>query len=330
MHQPSPDLDRRQTLQALSLLGAASLIGTSRAETPLEGGTLKIVVPYPAGGTSDRAARLLGDALAPRLGVPVIIENHVGAGGRLAAQQLWRDGSGQNQLLLANPATMLVAPLVFKDVGYDPDKDYRAVSQITRYSFGLAVGAGVPVREFAHLRAWMTANQDKVAAGVPATGSLPHFFALMLGEQLGLNLPIVGYRGSAPLLNDLMGGHVPVAVDTLDALEPLHKTGKLRILAVSSDERAASLPTVPTFRDVGLKLSALGWNVLYAPASMPAARAQRIGTAITAAMAQKELQARFAAADMEPVSSTAEQTRRMLTAYAAQWTPVVRKSGFQP
>src|SRR5450830_35570 len=307
MHKPSPTLDRRQTLQALSLLGAAGLIGAARAEAPLEGGTLKIVVPYPAGGTSDRAARLLGDALAPRLGVPVIVENHVGAGGRLAAQQLWRDSSGQNQLLLANPATMLVAPLVFKDVGYDPDKDYRPVSQITRYAFGLAV-----------------------AAGVPATGSLPHFFALMLGEQLGLSLPIVGYRGSAPLLNDLMGGHVPVAVDTLDALEPLHKTGKLRILAVSSEERAASLPTVPTFRDVGLKLSALGWNVLYAPANLPAARAQRIAAAVTAAMAQKDLQARFAAADMEPVSSTAEQTRRMLTAYAAQWTPVVRKSGFQP
>lgn len=218
------------------------------AAVPLEGGILKVVVPYAAGGASDRAARLLADALGPRLAVPVVVENRVGAGGRLAVQQLHRDSSGQNQVVLANPATMLVAPLVFKDNGYDPDKDYVALSQITSYQFGLAVSTAVPVKEFAHLHAWMLANQDKLAAGVPATGSLPHFFALMLAEKLSLQLPVVGYRGSAPLLNDLMGGHVPIAVDTLDALEPLHKAGKLRILAVSGEQRSPRCRWCPPSR----------------------------------------------------------------------------------
>ncbi|MGJ7493724.1 tripartite tricarboxylate transporter substrate-binding protein [Variovorax sp. RT4R15] len=321
-------ITRRQALAAAALLGVGATAGAQTAA--LEGGTLKIVVPYPAGGTSDRAARLLGDAIAPKLGVTVIVENRVGAGGRLAAQQVHKDTSGQNLVLLANPATMLVAPLVFKDAGYDPDKDYVPLSQVTSYDFGIAVGPAVPVREFGHLRAWMQTNQDKIAAGVPATGSLPHFFALMLGDKMKLSMPVVGYKGSAPLMNDLMGGHVPIAFDSLDALEPLAKAGKVRILAVSGVRRAASLPDVPTFKEAGLDLSASGWNVVYAAQSLPAARQRAIATAVQQAMADPALQARFRAAEMVPVSSSSAQTVAMLAAYKAQWAPVVKKSGFQP
>ncbi|MDM0055851.1 tripartite tricarboxylate transporter substrate-binding protein [Variovorax fucosicus] len=321
-------ITRRQALAAAALLGVGATASAQPAA--LEGGTLKIVVPYPAGGTSDRAARLLGDAIAPKLGVTVIVENRVGAGGRLAAQQVHKDTSGQNLVLLANPATMLVAPLVFKDAGYDPDKDYVALSQVTSYDFGIAVGPAVPVREFGHLRAWMQTNQDKIAAGVPATGSLPHFFALMLGDKMKLSMPVVGYKGSAPLMNDLMGGHVPIAFDSLDALEPLAKGGKVRILAVSGVRRAASLPDVPTFKEAGLDLSASGWNVVYAAQSMPAARQRAIATAVQQAMADPALQARFRSAEMVPVSSSSAQTVAMLAAYKAQWAPVVKKSGFQP
>ncbi|MDB5826853.1 MAG: uncharacterized protein JWQ73_1073 [Variovorax sp.] len=315
-------------ITAAGLLGA---VGPAIAQpAALEGGTLHLVVPYPAGGTSDRAARLLADSIAPKLGVSVIVENRIGAGGRLAAQQVYKDSSGQNLVLLANPATMLIAPLVFKDNGYEPDKDYVALSQVTSYDFGIAVSAAVPVREFGHLRAWMQANQEKVSAGVPATGSLPHFFALMLGDKMKITMPVIGYRGSAPLMNDLMGGHVPIAFDTIDAMEPLQKTGKLRVLAVSGDRRSPTLPDVPTFKEAGLDLSASGWNVLYAPAHMAAARQRVIGAAVQQAMADKALQAKFIAADMVPVASTPAQTTAMLAAYKKQWAPVVVKSGFQP
>src|SRR5690606_38633309 len=147
--------------------------------------------------------------------------NRPGAGGRLAAQQVKNEGAS-NTLILANPAVMVVAPLVFKDAGYDPEKDFVPVSQVTDYEFAVAVGEAVPVREFAHLLAWMKANPEKTAIAVPATGSLPHFFALMLGEQTGVAAPVIGYRGSASVITDLIGGHVPMAVDTLDTLEPQH------------------------------------------------------------------------------------------------------------
>jgi len=315
----------------LALIAGALLAAMGGASAQaLEGGLLKIVVPYPPGGSSDRAARLVAEALQPRLGVTVIVENRAGAGGRLAAQQLRREPAESNVLMLGNPAMMVVAPLVYKDAGYDADKDFVPVAQITSYDFGLAVASAVPVREFRHLVAWLTANPDKANLGVPATGSLPHFFALMVTEKVGMAPLVVGYKGSAPLLNDLMGGHVPVAVDTLDTLEPQHEGGKLRILAVSSEKRSVTLPNVPTFKESGFDLSARGWNVLYAPAAMPAAKVKRLAAEIKTVMADPQLRAKFTAAKMEPVSSGAEQTSAMLKSYKTQWTPVIQKSGFNP
>lgn len=291
---------------------------------------LTIVVPYPPGGSSDRAARLLAEALQARLGETVIVENRVGAGGRLAAQQLKREGATSNTLMLANPAIMVVAPLVFKDTNYDPERDFQPVAQVTRYEFAVAVGPAVPVREFRHLLAWMKANPDKANLGVPATGSLPHFFGLMLGEKSGVKAPVVGYKGSAPLLQDLIGGHVPVALDTLDTLQPQHEGGKLRVLATSGARRSTELPDVPTFKEIGFDLVADGWNVLYAPASMPPERVARLSAAIARTMSDPALQSRFVAAKMVPVAADARATARMLAGYRAQWAPVVQRSGYQP
>lgn len=296
---------------------------------PLEGGPLRIVVPYAPGGSSDRAARLIADGLSARVGAPVIVENRTGAGGRLAAQQARNEGAA-NVLILANPAIMVVAPLVFKDAGYDAEKDYVPVSHVTNYEFAVAVGKAVPVRQFTELLGWMKANPEKTSFGVPATGSLPHFFALMMGQKTGVTAQVIGYRGSGPLLNDLMGGHVPLAVDTLDTLEPQHSGGKIRILAVSGPKRSAALPDVPTFREIGIDLTATGWNVLFAPASMPVDKVHRLSAAVADTMRDRALQAKFTAAKMEPVSASAEQTAAMLKTYRAQWAPVVQRSGYEP
>ena len=319
---------RRQAVAGMAAWAAAAA-GHAQGPADIEGGTLRIVVPYPPGGGPDRAARLLADAQQPLLGATVIVENRVGAGGRLAVQQVHREPAARNVLLLANPAPMLVAPLLVKEDGYDVARDYRALSEVTRYAFGVAVGPAVPVKAFGPLRGWMQANRDKITVGVPATGSLPHFFALMLAQQLGIDMPVAGYRGSAPLANDLMGGHVPLAVDTIDALEPLHKAGKLRILANSAERRSATLADVPTFKEVGLKLSAVGWNVLYAPTAMPPERAARIGDAVHRALADPAVRSRFATAELEVIGSTPADTQKMLAGYTAQWTPVIRASGIR-
>lgn len=291
---------------------------------------LRIVVGYAPGGSSDRVARIVADKLQAKLGSPVIVENRTGAGGRLSAQAVKSAPANQPALLLANPAVMLVAPLVFPDAGYDAERDFRPVSHVNSYEFGVAVSAAVPVRELPHLIAWLRANPDKANFGVPATGSLPHFFGLMVGDAAKVSAEVVGYRGSAPLLNDLIGGQVPVAFDTFDTLLPQHEAGKVRILAVSSAKRSPLDPKIPTFKEGGLDLAATGWNTFFAPMSMPKAQAERLAGLIHEVMKDPDTRRKFEAAKMEPVASTMVQTEAMLKAYRAQWAPVVQRSGFKP
>jgi tripartite-type tricarboxylate transporter receptor subunit TctC len=317
-------------LAGMIALAATATLTTSLAFAQSPDGPLRIVVGYAPGGATDRVARIVGDKLQARLGVPVVVDNKPGAGGRLAAQQVKATPAGQNVLMLANPAVMVVAPLVFKDNGYDPERDFVPVSHVNDYEFALSVSTAVPVRELPHLLAWMRANPDKANVGVPATGSLPHFFGLMVGEKAKVQTQVVGYRGSAPLLTDLIGGQVPIAVDTRDVVIPQHQAGKVRILAMSGAKRSPFAPEVPTFKEAGLDLVALGWNAFFAPATMPREKVARFSQAIREVMQDPDTTRRFKDALMTPVASTQEQTAAMLKAYRAQWAPVVQKSGYQP
>lgn len=318
----------RRTLAAVL---AAFAFG-AQAESPIvaSDGMIHIVVGYPPGGASDRVARIIGEKLQAKLGMPVVVENKTGAGGRLAAQLVKAAPAGQIHLMLANPAVMVVAPLVFKDNGYDPDRDFVPVSEVQNYEFALAVGASVPARDLSELLTWLRANPEKSNFGVPATGSLPHFFGLMMGDKAGVQSQIIGYRGSAPLLNDLIGAQVPVAFDTLDSVWPQHEAGKIRILAISGDKRSPFAPSIPTFREAGLDLVATGWSTFFAPVSLPRDKVERLSQVILEVMQDPDTQRKFAAAKLTPVASNLAQTQARLAAFRAQWAPVVQRSGFQP
>ena len=313
-------------LAAVVTLAAAPVIALAQ---PLDG-PLHIVVGYPPGGATDRVARIVGDKLQAKLGVSVIVENKPGAGGRLAAQQVKSTPENQNVIMVANPAVMVIAPLVFNDTMYDPERDFVPVSHVNDYEFALSVSAAVPVRELSHLLAWMRANPQQANFGVPATGSLPHFFALMIGDKARVRAEVVGYRGSGPLITDLISGQVPIAIDTFDVVVPQHDAGKLRILAMSGATRSPYAPSVPTFKEAGLDLVATGWNAFFAPASMPPAKVARLAQAIREVMQDPDTVRKFNDARMTPVASTQAQTAAMLKAFRAQWAPVVRKSGYHP
>lgn len=318
---------RRHFLTRSALLAAAPL---GAAPALAQDATLRVVVGYPPGGSSDRVARIVADKLQAALGSPVIVENKVGAGGRVSAQYVKAAPASQPMLLLANPAVMVVSPMVVADVGYDPARDFVPLSEVNSYVFGVAVSSAVPVKELQHLLAWLRANPQQANIGVPATGSLPHFFALMLGQQAQVTAEAVGYKGSAPLLTDLMGGQIPVAVDTLDVLLPQHEAGKLRLLAVSSEQRHPLAPQVPTLKEGGVALSAAGWNSFFAPRSMPQAQADRYAALIQKIMQEPDVARQFKASNLDPVVATAAQTRQRLAAYRQQWEPVIRASGYKP
>lgn len=308
-------------------LMALAMILTGAPAVAQSADTLRLVVPYPAGGGSDRAARLIGERLRTRLGVPVVVENLTGAGGRVAMQQVSKMPADANVLVLVNPALMVVAPLVYKNIGYDPEADFQPVSEVSAYEMAIAVGAAVPVREFSHLMAWLRANPDKATFGVPATGSLPHFFALMVADKAKAKVQVVGYRGSAPLTTDLVGGHVPASIDSFESLEPLHTGGKIKILATSGAQRA--IPGVPTFKEAGIDLTAKGWNTFYAKSTMSADKVKRYGDAIKAVMSEQDLRDQFVAQKVEPVSASVDESRASVRAFKAQWEPAIKASGLK-
>lgn len=312
---------------AFAAFAAVAAAPACAQSAPLDG-ALTIVVGYPPGGSSDRIARLVADRLKDRLGVTVVVENKTGAGGRIAAQGLHALAARQNVLMLANPAVMVVAPLVYAEPGYDARRDFKPVSLVSRYKFALAVPASSSIRDVAGLRQWLQEHPRQFTVGVPATGSLPHFFALMLGREIGQEPEVVGYRGSAPLISELIGGILPQAVDTLDTLLPQHRAGKIRILATSGDARDADLADVPTFREAGVNLAADGWNAFFASSSMAPAKAERLGADIAALMREPAMQQAVRESYLEPVSADVAATSGELDAYRKQWEPVVRASGF--
>ena len=313
---------KRLMLAALLSTSLLSITGVQAQDN-----NLRLIVPYPPGGSTDLAARIVANELQTRLGSNVVVENMVGAGGRLAMQNIKRMPADANVLVIANPALITVAPLVFKSTGYDPDADFQALSQVSIYEFGVAVGTAVPVREFPHMMAWIKANPEKANIGVPASGSLPHFFALMVNKATNTNSPVIGYKGSAPLNTDLMGGHVPVAIDTVDTMLPLHLAGKIKILGTSGEKR--SVPTIPTLKESGFNIAATGWNVIFAKSSMPADKAARIAKEVAAIMQMPAVRDKFINAKAEPISSTQQQTKDMLSKFKAQWQPVIQQSGLK-
>lgn len=320
----------------MKLLVAAALCGmmlgvvpAAQAQTPASfNEPITLVVPYAPGGASDRAARIVSDGLSSQFGATVIVENRTGAGGRIAANYVKTTDPDKNVLLLGNPAIMVVAPLVFKDLAYDPAKDYQPVAMATQYGFGIAVSAQSDIKSLDDLVAWAKANPGKFNVAVPATGSLPHFFGLMLADKIGVKAEIVGYRGSAPAITDLIGGMVPVAIDTLDALTQHHDGGRIRVLATSGKEREQSLPKVPTFSEQGVDLVSSGWNTFFASSAMPAAKVKVLGDMIKAVTGNSDIQKTLLAGNLVPVVANAAESAQRVDQFRAQWEPVVKASNY--
>ena len=309
----------------LAALTLASAIFGAQAQT-MEGGPLHLVVGYAAGGPTDRVARIVGDKLGAKLGVPVVVDNKPGAGGRLAAQQVKATPAGQNVLMVANPAVMIVAPLVFKDNNYDAERDFVPVSHVNDYEFALAVSTAVPVRELSHLLAWMRANPEKANFGVPATGSLPHFFGLMMGEKAKVEAQVIGYRGSGPLLTDLVGGQVPIAFDTFDVDIPQHQAGKIRILAMSGAKRSPFAPDVPTFKEVGLEpVNRMAYYGILGPKGLPKEVVDKISAGVRKSVEDPAVRKRIEDTGSLVVANTPEQFAAQIKAELEIYKQVVAK-----
>ena len=290
---------------------------------------VRVLVGFPPGGGADLIARLAADKAREALGVAVVVENRPGAGGQIAAEAL-KNAAPDGKTLMASPvAVTVIAPLTHRKLAYDPEKDFAAVSLAVNFQLAFTVGPATPATTLAEYVAWVKGDSRRGSFGVPAAGSLPHFFGLLLGRAIGTELVHIPYKGGAPLLNDLIGGQIPAGVDVLSEAIPQHRAGKVRILASSGAKRSAIANEIPTFTELGYpQIQGDGWFAFHAPAKTPAATIERLSAAFGGAIRAPDVTERLAKIGFEPVGSTAAELARRMAEDRARWAPVVKASGF--
>jgi tripartite-type tricarboxylate transporter receptor subunit TctC len=320
-------------LAAALALSAAVLVGgnvPATAQDKLDK-PVKILVGFPPGGTADLIARVVAEKLPAIVGQPAIVENRPGAIGRIAAEAVRTAPPDGSTIMVMPIGPMAVVPHVYKDVPYDPIKDFAPVAEAATFQFAIGVGPQSGAKTWSDFAAWAKANPGKASYATSGAGSLPHFFGVLLGREIGVDMVHVPYKGSAAYINDLIGGQVPAAIDAIADLTELHRAGKVKILASSGAARSTALPDVPTFGELGLKgVEAMGWFGFFAPARTPKPIVDALNRGINAALRAPDVAAKLSGLGLDPATGTPEEFAKILAADYAKWGPVVKASGFKP
>lgn len=307
------------------VLAAVPGFAVAQADTRL----MRVLVGFPTGGATDIVARILNEKMRELLGRPIIVENRPGNGGQVAAIHLKNAAPDGTTVMLTIDHTHVTIPLTFKEPGYDPLADFTAIAGVGLYHYAMAASSKTGIRSLRDLAAWLKANPDRHDFGIPAAGSIPHFAGLVVGSALKVELMPVPYKGGAPLVQDLLGGHIPIGFGSLTDLIEHHRSGQLRVLAVSGMQRARAAPEIPTFRELGLKgIDRNGWLAFFGPAGMPHTLVTNINAAVRIAMDTPEARERFGTLGVEPSPTQPEELRLWVEDALRHWGPVIRDSGY--
>jgi tripartite-type tricarboxylate transporter receptor subunit TctC len=324
---PTP---RRRTLCALV---AAALSLALAAPAAAQGGkVVRVLVGFPAGGGTDAIARLLAEKLKDELGTQVIVENKPGAGGQLAAQALKAAAPDGSTYFITHDHTVTILPLVVKNPGFDTARDFTPVAGFASFPNAFAVSGGTPAKGMAEYVAWVKAyGGGKGAVGIPAPASVPEFLVKLIGQKYQLDLVAAPYRGSAPMMADMLGNQIGAGVGSIPDFIDNHRAGKLRIVAVMGAARQATLPEVPTLGELGFAgFEELPFYGFFAPAGTPQATVDGFGAALAKVLTQPEVNARLTAMGLSVGYMNQAQLAQRERAYAATWARIIKASGFQP
>ena len=268
---------------------------------------IRFIVPYAPGGTTDLVARTVGARMAQTLGQPVVIDNRGGAGGNIGMDAVAKAAPDGYTVGMGAISTNALNPHIYKKVPFDPRKDFTAIGMLGMSTIVLEVGPTLPVKSVDELIAHARKNPG-LPYSTAGAGTSMHLAGVLFGQMSGIELTHVPYKGSAPLITDLIAGQVPVAFDNLPASLPHIKAGKLKALAVAGAQRSPALPDVPTLAEAGLAGYAVEpWFGVYGPAGIPAAVVQRLEKALQEALADPAVEDKLLAAGFTPRSSTAAE-----------------------
>ncbi len=309
---------------ALSALLLGSL---AQAQT----GTIKLMVGFPPGGGTDAIARVLAEKLKDQLGSTVLVENRAGAGGQIAAQALKVAPADGSTFFLSHDHTISILPLVVKNPGFDPAHDFVSVAGFATFVNALAVSGGTPAKSMTEYVAWVRSQgAGKGTVGVPAPASVPEFLVKLIGQKYALDLQSAPYRGSAPMIGDMLGNQINAGVASVPDFIENHKAGKIRIVAVLGGARQPALPDVPTFAELGLAgFEDVPYYGIFAPAGTPKAAIDRFSEAVAKVIAMPDVRERLTAMGLTVGYMSPQQLASREHAYAQTWARIIKASGFQ-
>jgi tripartite-type tricarboxylate transporter receptor subunit TctC len=312
---------------ALGVLAAMAGLAHAQSGTPI-----RLLVGFPAGGGTDVIARMLGEKLKDQLGTSVVVDNRAGAGGQIAAQVLKASPADGHTFFLSHDHSISILPLVIKNPGFDPAKDFVPVAGFATFANALAVSGGTPATTMNDYVAWVKSQRGgKDTIGVPAPASIPEFLVKLIGDKYKLDVQAAPYRGSAPMMADMLGNQISSGIGSIPDFIENQKAGKIRVVAVIGDKRQAVLPQVPTFAELGLSgLEDLPYYGVFAPVGTPQPVIDRFGEALAKVLAMPDVREHLTAMGLTVGYMPQGQFAGRVRSYTQTWEQIIKASGFQP
>lgn len=316
----------RRSVLAVAAAGLVAKPAILRAET-WPSRPITLVMPFAAGGGTDLLARALAQDLGERLGQQVVVDNRAGAGGNIAATFVAKAPPDGYTIMFGTPGPLANNKLMYKNLAFDPERAFAPVVLIAKSPLIVAARLGLPIKDLSELKAYAAANPGKLNVGVPGNGTLGHITSVLLQQALGVKMASVPYRGTAPVVNDLLGDQVDLAMDFMPSYVPLVREGRIRGLAVTTMQRSPDLPDVKTVQEAGIPgFEATAWYALAAPAGTPAEIIDTLNAASNAFLKSPKGQEALATLSMQGIGGTPAELKAFITAELDKWGPVVKEA----
>lgn len=314
----------RLSRRTLAIAALAGLPAIARGNDTLPNRTIRMVVPFAAGGASDLIARMLADALGTSLGQQIVVENRTGAGGAIGTEAVVRARPDGTTLLMGSQATHATNPALYR-LAYDPGTDLLPIAAVAGVPGLLVVGSGSAARNLSEFIAAARAAPGTIAYGSAGIGASTHMTMALLAQMAGIELQHIPYRGTGPAMQDLLAGRIAAMFDTMPTALPHVREGRLRALAVSTATRNAAVPDVPTVAEAGITgYEALNWYAVFAPRGTPEPMVQAMHRGIAAAVAAPAFRERLVSQGMDPMSGTPDELAAYIAVDRARWTELAR------
>ena len=301
------------------------------AQGSLPSRPMRIIVPFAAGGATDVLARVIAAPLGEKAGHPVIVENRLGANGSIGSDAVAKSAPDGATLLMGTIATHSIQPAMGMKLPYNPEKDFIPVVQAASQAYAVVANPGFAPNNMRELAALAKRESGKITYASASKGTAAHLFAELFASLADVQFVAVHYKGAAPAMNDVMGGHVPFTFDVVLTTLSQIKAGKLKVLAVTSERRSPALPEVPTIAESGFPgYNAVGWNGLFAPAGTPREVVARLASEVSAILNRPEIREKIAAQGADVVGGTPEQFAAFIRADSAKWAQLIKKQNITP